>query len=67
MAESAWFLLLLMGLRSHNTCNQGNKYMEIYRQYCALIYAMNRMKENEGRIYIYLNLKFHNYSSFYGF
>ena len=31
MAENAYFLSLLMGLRSHNTCNQGNKYMEICR------------------------------------
>ena len=31
MVEIACFLSLLMGLRSHNTCNQGNKYMEICR------------------------------------
>ena len=31
MIKIACFLSLLMGLRSHNTCNQGNKYMEIYR------------------------------------
>ena len=31
MAENACFLLLLMDLRWYNTCNQGNKYMEIYR------------------------------------
>ena len=31
MAEIACFLSLLMALRSHNTCNQGNKYMEMYR------------------------------------
>ena len=31
MAEIACFLSLLMGLRSHNTCNQGIKYMKIYR------------------------------------
>ena len=29
MAENACFLSLLMDLRSYNTCNQGNKYMEI--------------------------------------
>ena len=26
MAKIACFLALLKGLRSHNTCNQGNKY-----------------------------------------
>ena len=33
MAKIACFLalLLLKGLRSHNTCNQGNKYMEMCR------------------------------------
>ena len=31
MAKIACFLSLLMELRSHNTCNLGNKYMEIYR------------------------------------
>ena len=31
MAEIACFLALLMGLRSHKTCNQGNNYMEMCR------------------------------------
>ena len=31
MAEIACFLALLMGLRSHKTYNQGNKYMEMCR------------------------------------
>ena len=31
MAKIACFLSLLMGLRLHNTCNQGNKYMEMCR------------------------------------
>ena len=31
MTEIACFLALLMGLRSHKTCNQGNKYMEMCR------------------------------------
>ena len=31
MAEIVSFMSVLMGLRSHNTCNQGNKYMEICR------------------------------------
>ena len=31
MAEIACFLALLMGLRLHKTCNQGNKYMEMCR------------------------------------
>ena len=45
MAEIACFLSLFLELRSHNTCNQGNKYMENAEQYCALIYAINSMKE----------------------
>ena len=32
MAKFACFLSLLMGLRSQNTCNQGNKYKIIYRK-----------------------------------
>ena len=40
----ASFLSLLMELRLHNTCNQGNKY----KQHCVLIYAMNSMKESGG-------------------
>ena len=35
MAEIACFLPLLIELRLHNTCNQGNKYMECAEQYCA--------------------------------
>ena len=31
MAEIACFLALLMGQRSHKTCNQGNKYMVMCR------------------------------------
>ena len=31
MAEIACFLALLMGLKSHKTCNQGNKYIEMCR------------------------------------
>ena len=31
MAEITCFLSLLMGLRSHITCNKGNKYIELYR------------------------------------
>ena len=35
-----------MELRSYNTCNQGNKYMWKYtEQHCALIYAINSIKE----------------------
>ena len=43
MAKIACFPALLMGLRSHKTCNQGNKYM--VEQYCALKYAIYSMKE----------------------
>ena len=45
MAEIASSLSLLMRLRLHNTCNQGNKYMECAEQYCPLIYAINSIKE----------------------
>ena len=39
MAKTACFLALLKGLRSHNTCNQGNKYMEMGRTIlCINIY-----------------------------
>ena len=31
MAEIACFLALLMGLKLHKTCNQGNKYIEMCR------------------------------------
>ena len=31
MAENACFLALLIGLRSNETCNQGNKYMVMCR------------------------------------
>ena len=31
LAEIACLQALLMGLRSHKTCNQGNKYMEMCR------------------------------------
>ena len=31
MAEIACYLVLLMGLRSHKACNQGNKYMLMCR------------------------------------
>ena len=47
MVEITCFLSLLMGLRTHNSCNQGNKYMKYAKQYCALIYAINSMKEYE--------------------
>ena len=37
MAVIAFVLALLMGLRSHDTCNQGNKYMEM----CTTILCIN--------------------------
>ena len=37
MAEITCFLALLMGLRSHKTCNQGNKY----RKMCRTILCIN--------------------------
>ena len=36
-AEIACFLALLMGLKSHKTCNQGNKYMVM----CKTIVCIN--------------------------
>ena len=44
MAEIACLLALLMALRLHKTCSQGNKYI-CEEQYCALIYAIYSMKE----------------------
>ena len=43
MAEIACFLALLTGLRSHKTCNQENKYMEMFStilciNICNLLY-----------------------------
>ena len=37
MTEIAWFLALVNGLKSQNTCNQGNKYMEM----CTTILCIN--------------------------
>ena len=34
ISEIACFLALLMGLRSHETCNQENKYMEMCINIC---------------------------------
>ena len=45
MAKIACFLALLMGLRSHKTCNQGLKNMEM----CRTILCINIMQFiNEG-------------------
>ena len=43
MAEIAYFLALLIGLRLHKTCSQGNKHMEMWRtifciNICNLLY-----------------------------
>ena len=46
MAEIACFLSLLMELKSHNTCIQGNKYMEIYRTILCI-------KEEEEEVFYY--------------
>ena len=59
MIKIACFLALLMELRSHNTYNQENKYMEIYRTILCINIC------NQFHDYIKLNLKFHDYSSFY--
>ena len=49
MAENACFPSLLMDLRSYNTCNQGNKYMEICRTILCINITNNSMKEKEGK------------------
>ena len=68
MTEIACYLSLLMGLRSHKTCNQGNKYMEM----CRTILVIKIMQFIPGRIkkvrnYLDLTIKFHDFSVFYGF
>ena len=67
MAEVACFPALLMGLRLHRTCNQGNKYMVM----CRTILCINICNLfHEGvrvRRYLELTIKFHDYSSFCGF
>ena len=62
MAENTCFLSLSIGLRLHNTGNQGNIYMEI----CKTILCINNIRNllNEGIRGLtgsssYLNLKFH--------
>ena len=63
MAEIACFLSLLMGLRSHNTCNQRTKYMVIYRT--ILCSNIRNLFHERVRNHLHLNLKFHDYSSFF--
>ena len=46
MADIACFLVLLMGLRSRKTCNQENKYMEIYKTILC-INICNELHEGE--------------------
>ena len=42
-ADTAHFLSLLMDLRSHNTCNQGNKLSKYVEHYCrTLLSKMNK-------------------------
>ena len=56
---------VIIGLRTHNTCNQGKKYIWKYtEQHCALIYAINSTKEYDGKKLPNFKLKFHDYSSF---
>ena len=65
MAEIACFPALLMGLRSHKTCNQGNKYMEM----CRTILCINicNLFHDSVRSYLDLTIKFHDYSIFLRF
>ena len=68
MAEIACFLALIMGLRSHKTCNQGNKYMEMCRTIlCTNIKIMQFIPRRSKRVKSYLDLtiKFQDYSSFF--
>ena len=65
MAEITYFLLLLMALRSHNTCNQGNKCMEIYGTILCINMQLIPWRSKRVGSYIYLNLKFHDYSNFF--
>ena len=67
MTEIACFLALLMGLRSHKTCNQGNKYMEMCRtilciNICNLFHERERARVGD---YLDLTIKFHDYSKFF--
>ena len=52
-------------LRSPNPCNQGNKYMTVYRTtLCINIMQLIPLRSKRVRSYIYLNFKFHDYSIF---
>ena len=66
MAKIACFLALLKGLRSHNTCNRGNKYMEMCRTIlCINICNVFHKGVTLVRSYLGLTIKFHDYSSFF--
>ena len=63
MAEIACFLALLTALRSHKTCNQGNKYMVMCR---TILFINIRNLFHEGvRSYLHLTIKFQDYSTFF--
>ena len=63
MPEIACFLALVMGLRSHKTRNQANKYMEMCRTILC-INICNLFHEVERGVgdYLDLTIKFHDYS-----
>ena len=63
MAKIACFLALLKGLRSHNTCNQGNKYMEMCRT--ILCINISNVFHKGVTSYLDLTIKFHDYSRFF--
>ena len=65
MTEIACLLALLMELRSHKTCNQGNKYMEMRRTIlCINICNLFHEGVRGVRSHLHLTIKFHDYSSF---
>ena len=52
MTEIACFRSLLMKLRLHNTFNQGNKYMEIYRTILCINTGCAKKKKDILNIHI---------------
>ena len=64
MTEIECFLALLMGLRSHKTCNQGNKYMEMCRTILC-INICNLFHEGVIGNYLDLTIKFHDILVFF--
>ena len=65
MTKITCCLALLMGLRSHKTCNQENKYMVMFRTtLCINIMQFIPWRSKRVGSYLDLTIKFHDYSSF---